>query len=220
MGIYRFRNRSHRLISDMGQGLFFALLAGFFITGAAQAQTAESSFQPRSVITIEHIQPFELEQSYDYGWRRDQSAVRSGLLVVLRVDPDLVTPRNELEPVLYAGNHTVQRLNSGHESGFVLGIIPEQINLSEEPVWFGAPDLPERIDANVIASERRSADRSGIVPLAAAEIQIRTQALVVVPDLNALLRNQAADLLLAFSPQEKRLADAWRLPVTGQDKQR
>jgi len=34
--------------------------------------------------------------------------------------------------------------------------------------------------------------------------------------LTTLLREQAADLLLEFSPQEKRLADSWRLPVTGE----
>ncbi len=219
MAIYRFRNRSHRLILDMRQGMFVAILSGFFIIGVCQAQPIGSSFEPRPVITIEHIQPFQLEQSFQYKWRRDHPTVRSGLLVVFKVDPDLVMPRNGLEPVLYAGNHTVQRLNHGHESGFVIGIIPEQIDLSQELVWFGTPALPERIDANMIASERTSAERSGIVPLTSADIQNRTQDPVAVSDLTSLLRKQAADLVLEFSPQEKRLADAWRLPTTGQKTQ-
>lgn len=167
------------------------------------------------VFDIERIQPFQLEQSFTYYWRGDQPDVRSGLLVVFKVNPNLVTPTNALEPVLYAGNQTVQRINHGHESGFVLGIIPEQIDLSGEPVWFGAPDLPERIDAETIATERAEIERSGIfLTLSSTDIQERTQSPVVASDLTALLRGQAANLLLEFSPQEQRLADSWRLPDT------
>jgi len=215
MAIYRLRNRSHRLKPGVRQGLSVAILSGFFIMGAGQAQTIGSRFEPQPVITIEYIQPFQLEQSFTFDWRRDQLTVQSGLLVVLKVNPELVTPRNEPEPVLYAGNHTVQRLNQGHESGFVLGIIPEQIDLSQDPVWFGSPALPERIDADMIARERASAERAGISSPPSEDVVSRTQDPVVVSDLSTLLRKQAADLLLEFSPQEKRLADAWRLPVTG-----
>lgn len=214
MAMNRLRNRSHRPILDMRQGLFVAILSGFFIISGCQP--IEPSFKPQPIIGIERIQPFRLEQSFKYDWRRDQPDVRSGLLVVFKVDPDLVTPRNALEPVLYAGNQTVQRLNQGHESGFVIGIIPEQIDLSQEPIWFGTPALPERIDAEMIARERTLAERSGILPLTATDVQSRTQDPVVVSDLTTLLREQAAELLLEFSPQEKPLADTWRLPVTGQ----
>ena len=203
----------------MRPGLFAAVLSSLFFLGIGQAQTNGLNFEPRPVITIEYILPFQLERSFDFNWRRDQVTVQSGLLVVFKVDPELVTPRNELEPVLYAGNHTVQRLNHGHESGFVLGIIPEQIDLSQEPVWFGTPDLPERIDADQIAIERSSAERFGIAPLPSDDVVSLTQDPVVASDMTALLRKQAADLLLAFSPQEKWLADAWRLPVTGSKEQ-
>jgi hypothetical protein len=172
-------------------------------------------YKPQPVIDVERIQPFQLEQSFKYDWRRERPDVRSGLLVVFKVDPKLVTPRNELEPVLYAGHHTVQRLNHGHESGFVIGIVPEQIDLSQELVWFGTPALPERIDKETIARERDRAARAGIVPLAPTDVQSRTQDPIVAPDLTTLLREQAAELLLEFSPQEKPLADSWRLPVTG-----
>jgi hypothetical protein len=203
----------------MRQGLYVAILSGFFITSGCQSTdptTPTPDFKPQPVIDIERIQPFRLEKSFKYDWRRDRPDVRSGLLVVFKVDPDLVTPRNALEPVLYAGNQTVQRLNHGHESGFVIGIIPEQIDLSKEPIWFGTPALPERIDAEMIARERTKAERSGISALKSTDIQSRTQDMIVASDLTTLLREQAANLLLEFSPQEKPLADSWRLPVTGQ----
>ena len=215
MVINQLRNRSHRPIVDMRQGLFVAILSGLtVISGCQTTKPPPETFKPQSVIDIERIQPFQLEQSYKNDWRRDRQEVRSGLLVVLKVDPDLVTPTNALEPVLYAGNQTVQRLNHGHESGYVIGIIPGQIDLSKEPVWFGTPALPERIDAEGIASERAKAERAGIVALASTDIQSRTREPVVARDLTTLLREQAAGLVLEFSPQEKRLAESWRLPVT------
>ncbi len=223
MVMNRIRNRSYRLIFDMRQGLYVAILSGFFIMIGCQSNgptTPTTDFKPQPVIDIERIQPFRLEQSFKYDWRRDHPHVRSGLLVVFKVDPDLVTPRNSLEPVLYAGNQTVQRLNHGHESGFVIGIIPEQIDLSKEPIWFGTPALPERIDAKMIERERTKAERSGILALKPTDIQSRTQDPVVASDLTSLLREQAANLVLEFSPQEKRLADSWRLPVTAPQTQR
>lgn len=214
MVMTRIRNRSYGLIFDMRQGLYVAILSGFFIMSGCRS-TGPPDFKPQPVIDIVHIQPFRLEQSFKYDWRREHPDVESGLLVVFKVDSNLVTPRNALEPVLYAGNQTVQRLNHGHESGFVIGIIPEQIDLSKEPIWFGTPALPERIDAKMIARERTKAERSGISALKSTDIQNRTQDPVVASDLTTLLREQAAKLVLEFSPQEKRLADSWRLPVTG-----
>lgn len=223
MLISQLRNRSLRLISGIYQGLYVAILSVLLIISGCQSvnqstkpTTAASFFKPQPIIDIAHVQPFRLERSFKYDWRRDRMDVRSGLLVVFKVDPDLVTPMDALEPVLYAGNHTVQRLNHGHESGFVIAIIPEQIDLSKEPVWFGTPALPERINAEMIAKERAKAERSGIVPLKSADIKSRTRNVIVASDLTTLLREQAANLVLKFSPQEKPLADSWRLPVTGQ----
>ena len=223
MAMNRLRNRSYRLILDMRLGLCVAILSGIFLISGCQwngttKPTPEPTpdFKPQSVIDIVRIQPFQLKQSFKYDWRRDHPDVRSGLLVVFKVDPDLVVPRNALEPVLYAGNQTVQRLNHGHESGYVIGIIPEQIDLSKEPVWFGTPALPERINAEMIAKERTKAEHSGISALKSTDIQNRTRDMIVASDLTTLLREQAANLVLEFSPQEKRLADSWRLPVMGQ----
>lgn len=199
---------------DIRLTLYVALLSCIYIMSGCQS-AGLPGFQPQPVTDIVRIQPFRLEKPFKYDWRSDQPDVYSGLLVVVKVDPNMVRPRNGLEPVLYAGNQTVQRLNHGHESGFVLGIIPEQIDLSKEPIWFGTPALPERIDAKMIAGERAKAKRSGMPSLKSIDIQSRTKNPVTVPDLTTLLREQAADLLLEFSPQEKRLADSWRLPVTG-----
>jgi hypothetical protein len=168
---------------------------------------------PAAVIDLVFARPFTLAKGYTYDWSKDRPIVRCGTIVVLKVDPALVIPRNAAEPVLYAGNQTVQRLNHGHESGYVIAIIPGEVDLTQAPIWFGRPELPERVTAQTIRSERALADAAKIQPFAAKKFQSVTQKRVQASDLSSLLRDHVANLVLEFSPQEKDLAETWRLPV-------
>ncbi len=168
---------------------------------------------PAPVIDLVFARPFTLAKGYKYNWSKDRPIITSGILVVLKVDPNLVFPRNSAEPVLYAGNRTVQRLNHGHESGHVIGIIPGGVDLTQAPIWFGRPELPERVTAQTIRSERALADEAKIQPFAVAKVQGVTQGRLHAADLFSLLRDHVADLVLEYSPQEKDLAEKWRLPV-------
>ncbi len=168
---------------------------------------------PSAVIDLVFVRTFTLAKGYTYDWSKDRPIVRSGTLVVLKVDPDLVLPRDSAEPVLYAGNQTAQRLNHGHESGHVIAIIPGEVDLTQVPIWFGSPDLPERVSAQTIRSERALADAAKIRPFAAKKVQGVTQRRLQASDLSALLRDHVSNLVLEYSPQEKNLAEKWRLPV-------
>lgn len=215
MKIIRLLNRSYCPFSYRRKGLLPAIIAGLCMISACMPAAPLYS-QTRKLVEVVRIQPFQLEKSYQFDWRKERPDVRSGLLVVLKVDTSLLRPTNGLQPVLYAGDQTVQRINGGYESGFMIAIIPAQIDLSKEPVWFGSPALPERIDAKAIEAERAKALRSGIRPLKADDIKSRTKDIGTVPDLTTLLRKYAADLILEFSPQEKYMVEAWRLPETRQ----
>lgn len=170
---------------------------------------------PGAVIDILEIQPFRLKVGYHYDWLENRPFVSDGLLVVLRVDPGHVVPRDTAEPVLYAGDRTVQRLNQGHGSGYVIGIIPGEIDLASAPIWFGRPELPERVTPEVIKEERALADSAGIKAFSPDKITGVRRDPIEVDDLAALLRGPAADLVLKFSPDEKDLVETWRLPTTG-----
>jgi hypothetical protein len=52
-----------------------------------------------------------------------------------------------------------------------------------------------------------------MVPLPAAQLRAARRAPAAAKDLAALLRTAGADLLLEFSPQDKALAEIWRLPT-------
>jgi hypothetical protein len=168
---------------------------------------------PAAVVDVVHIQPFVLKEGYNHDWRQERPFVKSGSLVVFKVNPDYVYPRNAAEPVLYAGNQTAQRLNFGHESGYVVAIVPGDIDLAREPVWFGSRELPERVNADTIMIERALAEKADIRPFDAARVRDVTRDRLDAGDLAALLREHVAELVLQYSPQEKALAATWRLPV-------
>jgi hypothetical protein len=168
---------------------------------------------PASVKGILYARRFTLETPYRYSWSKERAMVSTGMIVVLEVDPALVVPRNDLEPVLYAGNMTVQRLNHGDASGRVIGIVPGDIDLAGVPIWFGSPELPGRVTQRMIESERARAAKAGVRALPQAKVSAVQRPAVAAKDLATLLRNVAAELVYEFSPQEKELADSWRLPV-------
>lgn len=182
-------------------------------TGAdldAQALGAALSL-PKPVKDVLIVRPFTLAKGYRNTWSKERALVYSGVLVVLEVDPALVVPRNAAEPVLYAGNTPVQRLNQGHRSGRVIGIVPGVADLAGALIWFGAPDLPERATAETTRAERARAEQSGLRPLPAEKFRSVMRPPAAAEDLAALLRDHVAPLVLEYSPQEKELADTWRL---------
>jgi hypothetical protein len=168
---------------------------------------------PASVKDILYARAFTLQRPYRNDWSKARAMVSTGILVVLEVDPALVVPRDALEPVLYAGDVAVVRLNHGNHSGRVIGIIPGSVDLATAPIWFGSPGLPERVTEEVVRTERARAEKAGVRPISATRIAGVQKAPVAAADLAALLRDVAAQLIDQYSPQEKALADQWRLPT-------
>jgi hypothetical protein len=150
--------------------------------------------------------PFTLTRGWTHAWRAEKQVYDAGWLVVLEVDPKLVQPTQLEEPVLYAGNETVERINHGDQSGRVIAIVPSKrshdggvaLDLSVTPIWFGAPELPERVDAARIESEIAKARRLGVVPLGCPAVG-ETMQLESRDDLGPL----CGELVLQHSPEEQ-----------------
>lgn len=169
---------------------------------------------PAPIKRIVAARGFTIETPFPYTWTKEHIMVSSGTLVVLEVDPALVVPRNTLEPVLYAGNVPLQRLNHGNKSGRVIGIVPGNIDVTTIPIWFGTPQLPGRVTTAMAEVERARAEKVGVAhTFERASIVGLDSPATASKDLAALLRTIAADLVLTYSPQDKDLAESWRLPV-------
>ena len=135
---------------------------------------------------------------------------------MLKVDKALVVPRAIATPVLYVGDQTAQRINHGHKSGHVIAIVPGEVDLTKDPIWFGTPRLPERVDAAIAKSERALAEKAGITPFPEKEVEAalaKGGEPIKTTDMSALLRDQVAELILEYCPDEKHLADDFRVPV-------
>src|SRR6266852_9627353 len=157
-------------------------------------------------------QAFKLDKSYTHTWRKEQPLVSSGYVLVLAVDPEFVRPKQVAEPVLYVGNQTAERINAADVSGRLVVIVPSTVNtrgevdldLSTVPIWFGAPELPERIDAAQLNAELSAALRQGVRPLAQERVQgalRRGGKSLHLPNRQALDQKIAA-LLQEYSPNE------------------
>jgi hypothetical protein len=173
---------------------------------------------PAAVNEVVYARPFTLNDGFRYDWCNEPFQATQGTILVIKVDPVLVIPRQIEEPVLYAGNHTAMRLNQGDQSGYVVAVVPGDVDLTKDPVWFGTPELPGRVNAARIQAERQQAEKAGIKALSAEKAKAATDnggGLVKSQDMSALLRDVIGGLIEQYSPQEKGLAETWRLPVAG-----
>jgi len=164
---------------------------------------------PAAVENLVYARKFTLQEGYRHEWSKEKPVVTTGYLLVLKVDPKLVYSRQVAEPVLYVGNQTAERLNIGYESGHVIAIAPGEVDLKKAMIWFGTPELPERVDANMVKAETAKANAAKIAPFSEKVVrasQAKGAAELKVANKGDLLR-QAAELIREYSPQEKQLAE-------------
>lgn len=150
---------------------------------------------PAAIEEVLYARAFTLQESYEFEWRKEQPRVTEGTVLVLKVNPDLVYPRQIAEPVLYVGDQTAERLNIGYKSGRVIAIVPGRVDLEKTLIWFGTPELPERVTEKTIAAERKMAEKAGIKPVSAekaAEARQKGGERLAVKDRFELRRNLAA----------------------------
>ncbi|HVP12934.1 MAG TPA: hypothetical protein VMV94_17300 [Phycisphaerae bacterium] len=165
---------------------------------------------PAAVDNLVYARKFTLQEGYQHLWSKDKPTITTGYLLVLKVDPNLVYARQVAEPVLYVGNQTAERLNIGYESGYVVAIAPGDVDLKKATIWFGTPELPERVDANMVKAEAAKAKAANIGPFTekvVQEAQTKGTGELKVTNRAELLRT-AAELILQYSPQEKQLAES------------
>ena len=171
---------------------------------------------PADVEDILYARPFTLEKGYNFDWSKERPLLTEGTLLVLKVDPALVYARQVAEPVLYVGDRTAERVNIGHRSGRVIAIVPGHVDLRTAPIWFGTPELPERVTGGIVRAERALADEAGIRPFSADKVKAalaRGGDELKIEGRDAL-RPHFAALLQQHSPVETDLIDTFNVPVT------
>jgi hypothetical protein len=177
------------------------LLLPLLLVPRAEAAPPPVPKTPAGVEQLVYAAPFTLRQAYPSDWRAERPLVSSGYLVVLRVKPDLVYPRQVAEPVLYVGTETAERLNVGYRSGHVVAIVPGPVDLARAPIWFGPPALPEQVNADTISTQRARALAAGIRPVAGAAVARAGRRPLTLESKADLLR-EAANLVEQYASDE------------------
>jgi len=172
--------------------------------------------------SLVYAREFRLDEPYVHWWRAERPEVRSGYLLVLEAAPELLVRRQSLEAVLYVGRQTAERVNSGEESGHLVALVPStvgsdgelELDLAEAPIWFGTPELPERVDAARVELEYERAVEQHVTAPAPDRVRAaleRGGARLALVD-RVDLEHEAAELVRAFSPAESDLASSLSAP--------
>lgn len=198
----------------MNGWLRLALLLAGSVIGAHALAAPPLPSGPVPVQELVYARAFDLDQGFAYDWRQERPLVRRGTLLVVQVDPDLAYPRQTAEPVLYVGTQTAMRLNVGYPSGYLVALVPGDMELDAEAtrIWFGAPALPESVTQATIAAQHARAVAAGIAPIPRAQVAAayaRGGAPLSRRTLAALLADAAA-LVERYAPDEAAVAGALR----------
>jgi len=172
---------------------------------------------PLGAIDVLLVRPFTLVQPYEDDWRLERPLVRGGVLMVVDLPPDAAYPRQVAEPVLLVGARVAERLHVAWPRGRAVIIVPTEVtdsgevtlDLAKEPVFFGTPELPERVDAAWLDAEVLAAAAAEIRPFPAARIaeaRRRGGATQTYANRNALL-GAAALLIREFVPEQDEVAE-------------
>jgi len=171
-----------------------------------------------AVFDLLYARPFTLELPFVYTYTKEQPEITGGTLLVLRVDPELVKPREVDVPVLFAADTPVHLTNTGYPSGILIAFVPARIDLRTAPFYFGSMELPERIDLARGAAELHAAVALGASAFS-KETVTRAFAAGGEPakfaDSVALFR-AAADLIDRYAPDESYVAERYRVPLVGE----
>lgn len=190
-----------------------ALVQGTEAQGLEAPATIPETPAVELPLELVFAQPFQLATPEVHEWRAERPSFTEGLVLVLEGDADFFEPRQSAEPVLYVGDQTAQRLNAGYPSGQLVVLVPGLAleDLADAPIFFGQPELPERIDAATAAAELAGAQALGVT----GPGQVRVDQVVEPAPIEALdledLFFQTSFLIELYSPSETDLIEGRRV---------
>ncbi|MFG0319522.1 MAG: hypothetical protein ACF8XB_19785 [Planctomycetota bacterium JB042] len=206
---------SHLILSlVLGGGVLAGAVTAFVRTVADDDRSPEAAPPPAAEqpeIELVSARRFALDTPYTHWWRAEQPRFDGGWLVVLRVDHELVRPRQTAEPVLVVGDETAERLNVGLGSGRVVALVPGDVDLAASPIFFAPPALPEELTEADVRARRDEAVAGGVDPIGAEAVAAALGEPLRFPSEDEL-RVHAADVIERHAPDEVDLVRGLRVP--------
>jgi len=197
------------------------LLTLFLAAPVSQAQqpppVVEQASLPLPVDALVAARAFVLEEPRPYDWMKGHAPIHSGVLLAVDAEPALCLPRQVAEPVIYVGGVPAERLATDWVSGRLLLLVPGEPDLAALPLYFGVPELPERIDDSHGQAALAEAWDAGLQPFTPDRVAAASSAGGEPLQLrdSRSLELAIASFIDAWAPQERQRADGLRAPAPG-----
>jgi hypothetical protein len=174
------------------------------------------SAEPSDVIGVLYAQSFTLDEPYTYTWREDQPAITSGWVLVVEVTRELTWLKDTWNPVLYVGRYPAEIAGFDTELGRFVVIVPGDVDLARDPIFFGSVELPGEVSPERAEQEMQAALAAGFRPMTAEARRLLEAAggdSVRLSEPYYLFAGPVADAIEAFAPADQGRAEGYRAPL-------
>lgn len=181
----------------LGVGAVALVRAAFTPTQQPGAVLPEPPQAPHDIqLRVIEAHPFTLETPEKNWMSPEAPAYQTGTVLVVEGPQERFLPRQTLENVLYVGTQMPEWLNTGEFSGRRVLLVPGPFD-AQAPIFFGTPELPERVTEDEAARQMALAVDAGAATLENVELASPRQ----FPD-GVELRRFGADLIERYAPDE------------------
>lgn len=209
--------------------LILPVLLASAVVGAVAVQQAwtptgyDRKTVEESPVSLLYAQPVTLEEPTTYLMRADQPVVSAGYLVVVQTNPAILPVRQAHNPLLFAGDMPIERINGDEEPRVFIGFVPSALDargaialdLARTPLFWAYPEvLPEALKPDLAQAALAHGLASGAAPQPKESVNRALAAGGPVVHLGTYgdLRRHAANVIEQFSPGEVDLIVGLRVP--------
>ncbi len=188
------------------------------VVGTAMARTDPQT--PAPIDRVVYAQPFTLQEGFAFPTRKERPQVKTGYLLIVDADPELVLKMDRGSRILYLGKQTGWRVNLAYPSGRAFVLVPAGLNKAGEVdldltrirIWLGTDRFEGNADQPRIELEHELAVTAGIGRRPRRELETALAEADGQPcafkDLSELKRHYARLMKEYLPPDEARQCDA------------
>lgn len=176
------------------------------------------SASPSDVEGISYAKAFTLDRPYAYTWRADAPAITTGWVLVVDVTPALSVQKDTWNPVLYVGRYPAEIAGVDPEQGRMVVIVPGEVDLSRDAVFFGSVELPGQVTPERAGEELAAAVAAGFGPVSAETLRRARAAggeTAALADAHALYAGPVAEAIETWAEADRGRAQGYRVPLVG-----
>jgi hypothetical protein len=162
---------------------------------------------PDGMVALDSVEHFTLAVPVPYPWLAGAPPVQQGTLFVIEISPGTAHVSQADAPVLYVGATPAALTHPGTTDAHLVAFVPQHLDLSVTPVFWGPTDLPERVTP---AMGKAALQQTTVRPYSPAQVQAAQ-----LPKRHfsgeAALYGRIAELIEIHAPADSDFAHGYRL---------